>query len=43
MEGSRVYLKNVRKLVRVKGRRENQNEESCFEKKRHAVKQEKEK
>ena len=33
MEGSRVDLKNVRKLARVKGRRENQNEESCSEKK----------
>ena len=31
MEGSRVDLKNVRKLARVKGRRENQNEESCSE------------
>ena len=31
MDGSRVDLKNVRKLARVKGRRENQNEESCSE------------
>ena len=31
MEGSRVDMKNVRKLVRVRSRRENQNEESCSE------------
>ena len=31
MEGSLVDLKNARKLARVKGRRENQNEESCSE------------
>ena len=31
MEGSRVDLKNVTKLSSEKGRRENQNEESCSE------------